>query len=356
MKTMNRVPWVLLSLCILAVLAGGLLSGADDRGNEGAPHRAVNEAGMEIKNVPSPAAPVSGDVPEGGKNDEKGLRKEEKSPPPGPYVSIVIDDFGFSRSIADEYKDISLSLTWSIIPFQTHSAYAAELAEESGIPYMVHMPTYVIKGDEARGIKAVAPDLKSVADLPKYWELFKDPENPKKGRLLNGPAGWKVTSINEMKIKGYGLDKHYSAFSAGSETALSTAIKRAYDRGEPVLAYYWEPTWVMGLLDMTKLEEPPYEEKLWNDENLYACAIPSVRVLIVANTKFVEANPDIAAFLKNYTTTLEQNNKVLGFMFEGKEDTQKAAVWFLKNYEDVWKSWVPSDVAEKVSEALKGEK
>ena len=219
-----------------------------------------------------------------------------------------------------------------------------------------YVPTYVIKGDEARGIKAVAPDLKSVADLPKYWELFKDPENPKKGRLLNGPAGWKVTSINEMKIKGYGLDKHYSAFSAGSETALSTAIKRAYDRGEPVLAYYWEPTWVMGLLDMTKLEEPPYEEKLWNDENLYACAIPSVRVLIVANTKFVEANPDIAAFLKNYSTTLEQNNKVLGFMFEEKADTQKAAVWFLKNYEDVWKPWVPSDVAEKVSEALKGEK
>jgi glycine betaine/proline transport system substrate-binding protein len=219
-----------------------------------------------------------------------------------------------------------------------------------------YVPTYMIKGDEARGIRAVAPDLKSVADLPKYWELFKDPENPKKGRLLNGPAGWKVTSINEMKIKGYGLDKHYSAFSAGSETALSTAIKRAYDRGEPVLAYYWEPTWVMGLLDMTKLEEPPYDEKLWNDENLYACAIPSVRVLVVANTKFAEANPDIAAFLKNYSTTLEQNNKVLGFMFEEKADTQKAAVWFLKNFGDVWKSWVPADVAEKVSAALKGEK
>ncbi len=27
------------------------------------------------------------------------------------------------------------------------------------------------QGDEARGIKAVAPDLKSVADLPKYWSL-----------------------------------------------------------------------------------------------------------------------------------------------------------------------------------------
>lgn len=219
-----------------------------------------------------------------------------------------------------------------------------------------YVPTYIIKGDEARGIKPVAPDLKSVADLPKYWELFKDPENPKKGRLLNGPAGWKVTSINEMKIRGYGLDKQYDAFSAGSETALSTAIKRAYDRGQPVLAYYWEPTWVMGLLDMTKLEEPPYDEKLWNDENLYACAIPSVRVLVVANAKFVEANPDIAAFLKNYGTTLEQNNKVLAFMFETKADTRQAAIWFLRNFEDVWTSWVPSDVAGKITAALKEEK
>jgi glycine betaine/proline transport system substrate-binding protein len=38
-----------------------------------------------------------------------------------------------------------------------------------------YVPTYMIKGDAARGIAPVAPDLKSVADLPKYWELFKDP-------------------------------------------------------------------------------------------------------------------------------------------------------------------------------------
>ncbi|NCC58573.1 MAG: divergent polysaccharide deacetylase family protein [Synergistales bacterium] len=155
MKKMNRAPWVLISLCILAVLAGGLLSGADDRGNEGAPHQAVNEAGSETKSVSSPSAPVSADVPQDGKKEDAGPREEEKSPPPGPYVAIVIDDFGFSRSIADEYKDISLSLTWSIIPFQTHSGYAAELAEESGIPYMVHMPMSAVgdkKWSEKKGV------------------------------------------------------------------------------------------------------------------------------------------------------------------------------------------------------------
>ena len=36
------------------------------------------------------------------------------------------------------------------------------------------VPTYMIKGDPARGIKATTPDLKSVMDLPKYKDVFKD--------------------------------------------------------------------------------------------------------------------------------------------------------------------------------------
>lgn len=219
-----------------------------------------------------------------------------------------------------------------------------------------YVPTYMIKGDKERGIEPVAPDLKSVADLAKYKDLFIDPENPKLGRLYNGPAGWRVTSINEMKMKGYGLEKHFEAFSAGSETALSTAIKRAYDRGLPVLAYYWEPTWVMGLLDMTRLEEPPYDEALWTEEKNFACGFPSVRVLIVANSKFVKENPEIADFLRNYSTTLEQNNKALAFMFQNDADTQQAAVWFLREYDDIWSKWLPAEAAEKVRAALKEEK
>ncbi len=46
------------------------------------------------------------------------------------------------------------------------------------------VPDYVVNGDAKRGIKAVAPDLKSVADLPKYKAIFKDDEEPNKGRFL----------------------------------------------------------------------------------------------------------------------------------------------------------------------------
>jgi len=235
MKTMNRVPWVLLSLCILAVLAGGLLSGADDRGNEGAPHRAVNEAGMEIKNVPSPAAPVSGDVPEGGKNDEKGLRKEEKSPPPGPYFSIVIDDFGFSRSIADEYKDISLSLTWSIIPFQTHSAYAAELAEESGIPYMVHMPMSAVgdkkwsekKGVIDTGMSAETVTLilrKAMASLPGAMGM----NNHRGSRATKDEKIMEMVMTELAATSLFFLDSRTISSSVAYNTALEKGVPAAF--------------------------------------------------------------------------------------------------------------------------------
>jgi glycine betaine/proline transport system substrate-binding protein len=46
-------------------------------------------------------------------------------------------------------------------------------------------------------------------------------------------------------------------------------------------------------------------------------------------------------------------NKFLAFMREKEANTDAAAMWFLKTYEDVWTGWVSSDVAAKVKEALK---
>ena len=37
----------------------------------------------------------------------------------------------------------------------------------------------------------------------------------------------------------------------------------AIERGEPWVGYNWEPTWVMGLYDMTLLEDEPYDEEKW---------------------------------------------------------------------------------------------
>ncbi len=56
----------------------------------------------------------------------------------------------------------------------------------------LYVPTYVIEGDEERGIEPMAPGLKTVEDLKNYPELFEDPAEPGKGRLINAPSGWAI--------------------------------------------------------------------------------------------------------------------------------------------------------------------
>ncbi len=217
-----------------------------------------------------------------------------------------------------------------------------------------YVPTYMITGDPDRGIEAVAPDLKSVSDLPKYQELFKDPEVPTKGRFYNSPPGWKCTEINEYKFAAYGLNDTFNLFSSGSDTALAASMATAYEKGEPWVGYYWEPTWVMGKLDMTLLEEPVYDESLWSADGGYACAYPAAKVLIGINSEMENTSPEVIEFLNNYDTTLGQNNDFLAFMMDNDGDVEKAAIYFLRTYPEVWKSWVPEDVANKVEAVLEG--
>ncbi|MDD4775939.1 MAG: ABC transporter substrate-binding protein, partial [Syntrophomonas sp.] len=216
-----------------------------------------------------------------------------------------------------------------------------------------YVPTYVIKGDAERGIAPMAPDLKSVSDLPRYWELFKSPEVPSKGRFHNSGPGWACTAINEVKFQSYGLDKTFELFSTGSDATLSASMVAAYEKGQPWLGYNWEPNWVMGQLDMTLLEEPPYDQAVWDDVNNRACAYPTAYVAKGVTAAVADSAPEIVEFISKYQTTLEQNNEFLAYMNQNQATEAQAALYFLQKYPDTWKAWLPSDVAAKVEQALK---
>ena len=213
------------------------------------------------------------------------------------------------------------------------------------------VPTYVIKGDAKRGIKAMAPDLKTVDDAKKYWQLFKDPEDPSKGRFYSCIPGWSCALVNEKKIKAYGLDQYFNIMQPGSGPALAGSMEAAYKRGKPWFGYYWAPTWVLGKLDMTMLAEPPFDQKIWDTTK--ACEYPAVKCDILVHKNLPKWAPDVVAFLKNYETTLQLNNEFLAHMQDTKASTDETAVWWLKKYESKWTAWVPADVAAKVKAALK---
>ena len=81
-----------------------------------------------------------------------------------------------------------------------------------------YVPRYVVEGDPDRGIKPMAPDLKSVFDLPKYWKLFKDPEDPSKGIFYSCIPGWSCAMVNEKKFKAYDIEKKLQHHAARQRT------------------------------------------------------------------------------------------------------------------------------------------
>lgn len=216
----------------------------------------------------------------------------------------------------------------------------------------IYVPRYVIEGDEERGIEALAPDLEYIWDLKKYPELFPDAEQKNMGRLYGSIPGWAVDEALHNKFEHYDLDEEFLYFRPGSDTALQTAIMNAYDQGEPVAAYYWSPTSLLGNYDMVLLKDKPYT----NEEDFKAgkTEFPSMRVTVSTSNDFAQdkENQDFIQFLENYETSSELTSEALGYMDEHDASYDETAEWFLKAHEDVVKSWLTEEQAQTLSQAL----
>ena len=225
-----------------------------------------------------------------------------------------------------------------------------------------YVPRYVIEGDAERGIEPMAPDLRSVEDLPRYADLFRDPEQPGMGRFHNCILGWQCELINHVKLHAYGLTDAYNSFEPGTGIALGASMEAAYVRGEPWLGYYWSPTWLLGTLDMVRLEEPAYSDACWAEMEAYldrpedattACAYPQGTSAVVVGGAFHEAAPEaILDFLGAVRVPSDTISELLAHMQRTGDDPYGAARHYLATRPEVWTEWVPEDVAERVLAAL----
>lgn len=214
----------------------------------------------------------------------------------------------------------------------------------------IYVPTYVIEGDAERGIEPFAPDLKTVEDLKNYPDVFADPENPNKGRILSAPTGWQVEEQMSDKIDFYDLEETFNFFKPGSDAAIIADIARAYEAGEPWVGYYWSPTTVSAKYDLTLLEEAPYEEEIW--EETRGTAFPPNDVVIAVNADFPELVPEVTSFLENYQTSSELTEEALKYMDENEASAEETANWWMEEHKDIWTNWVPEDIAEEVLDSL----
>ncbi len=216
----------------------------------------------------------------------------------------------------------------------------------------IYVPRYVIEGDSERGIEPSAPDLKYVWDLKKYPEVFPDLENPGKGRMYGAIPGWEVDTILHNKYLHYGLDENFMYFRPGSDAALASAITGAYERGEPIAAYYWEPTWLLGKYDMVLLEDEPYDEAAYMEGKT---ALPAVNVTVGVSNSYYEKNPEMVEFLTNYRTSSGLTSEALAYMQDTGADYTETAKWFLQENDELIDEWLNEEDATKLRNILSGE-
>lgn len=220
-----------------------------------------------------------------------------------------------------------------------------------------YVPDYVVHGDSARGIEAMAPDLKSWRDLPRYKHLFRDPEDPSKGRFLNCPSGWVCEKTNSRLLGIHGLNDDYTNFRAGTGAALDSAISAAYDRGAPILFYYWQPAGLMAKYKFAKVEQDAFNRQCWDtivsgEGELCSSDFLAAHLGVGVSTPFAQANPGIIAFLERLSFQPSLLNRMILDMTESHAEGQDMAVRFLRAHPEIWHAWLPADASARADAAL----
>ena len=213
----------------------------------------------------------------------------------------------------------------------------------------LYVPRFVVEGDTARGIAPMAPDLRTVADLKKYPEVFPDDENPSMGRMYGSIPGWMADEVLHQKYEFYGLNESFTYVRLGSEATLFASLVSAYNLGEPWVGYCYEPTWVTGKLDLILLEDAPYDADLFP---LGQCAFPSQDLKIVSSRSFAERAPDLVSFFESYQTGSILISEALAHLDESGASHRETAIWLLKNNDAILNQWLPAENAAKLRSYL----
>ena len=212
------------------------------------------------------------------------------------------------------------------------------------------VPEYVVKNN---------PELTTLQAVLAKKDLFPDKEEPGKGRFYTCPSGWACQIVNGNLYKAYGLKtKGFSMFDPGSGEGLAAAIAKAYERKQPIFAYYWAPTAVLGKYPMVKLGGMTHDAATWKCITDKDCADPKPNmypksvVLKLATKKFAEGDPGAWKFVETMSWPNSVVNKVLAWKDERQATAEETAKYFLKNYEAVWSSWVTDEAQKRVKATL----
>ncbi len=269
------------------------------------------------------------------------------------------------------YKSVALGDVdyWTNGWFPNHNSQLPENFDEKAGLY-----GYVVKAGGLQGYlvskEAVEKyNIKSLDDF-KRDEVKKafDRNGDGKADLTACPPGWGCENVIAHHLNVYGLEDHINPVKASYEAGMASALG-AYKSGEPIFFYTWAPNWTIFKLKpgkdvmwinvpkiMPKESQAPAEDRMTasgiegavSDPIKLGFVVSDIRV--VANKKFMNANPAAAEFLESLTLPLADINEQNTRMNEGEKSDKDIAKhvdeWIAKNQE-TWNGWL--DAARKAA-------
>lgn len=226
---------------------------------------------------------------------------------------------------------------------------------------------YVVKAGGLQGYLVSKKEadkfgITSLADFkrPEVKKAF-DENGDGKADLTACPPGWGCEKVITHHLEVYGLENDINPIKASYEAGMASALGR-YKSGGPAFFYTWCPNWTVFKFkpgkDVVWINVPeinptesqkPVVEKLTASGVEGAVSDPiklgfvAADIRIVANKKFINANPAIKKFFEVFTLPLADINEQNNRMNEGEkstQDIQKHVTEWISRNTDTWNAWL----------------
>ncbi|WP_321371147.1 glycine betaine/L-proline ABC transporter substrate-binding protein ProX [uncultured Desulfuromusa sp.] len=251
---------------------------------------------------------------------------------------------------------------WTNGWFPNHTSQMPKRSEER-----VEVVGYVAKAGGLQGYLVSKEhvdkyNIKSLDDFkrPEVKKAF-DANGDGKADLTACPPGWGCEKVITHHFDVYGLDEHINPIKAGYSASMADTMAR-YSSGEPIFFYTWAPNWTIGKLkpgkDVMWINVPeinPKESQMAGKDRMTVSGIEGAvtdplkagfvvsDIQIVANKKFLQANPAAKKFFEVFTLPLADISAQNTKMQDGEksqDDIERHAQEWIKVNQDKWNGWL----------------
>jgi len=257
-------------------------------------------------------------------------------------VSDVLEAMGFettmqSLSVPLVLKGVSTGdldvflETWMpsmesmVTPYLEDGSITMSAHNLDGTLYRAAVPTYVYEAG-----------VTSLADLDAHAERF----GSEYYGIEPGNDGNEIMR-RAIEADTYGLADWTLVES--SEQGMLQMVERATEGGDWIVFSGWQPHWMNNAFDISYLDDP---ENIWGGEGYVAT---------VANTQFLEENPNLARFFEQFSVSLEtQGDWIDQYGRQGRDPEEVAQEWIRASLAAVkgWAEGVTTATGEPAEGAL----